>query len=201
MDPVSAILAPENWTDVLPLQSLFPAAQPLEVEIGCGKGRFLTARAAAHPSTNFLGIDRRLKRLQKTDKKIARTGLANIRLLRIDAAYAVERLLPPLSVSRFYVFFPDPWPKRRHHKRRLFSPAFMDAACAALVPGGQIHLATDFRNYFDEIHSLLSRDTRFEETPPFEPSDDERSEFELTFRAQNIPISRCSFRKALGSCL
>jgi len=178
------------------MESVFGRDGPLEVDVGCGKGRFLAARAKASPDSNFLGIDRLLVRLRKVDKKIARDGLQNVRLLRIEASYAIQHLLPPGCVSCFYVFFPDPWPKRRHHRRRLFTPAFLDSLHTALGKSGIVHVVTDHLPYAESIRSLFEADPRFLPAPDFEPgSENERTEFELLFRGQDAPIARCSWEK------
>ena len=185
---------PENWLDPLPLAGLYAAPQPLEVDVGCGKGRFLLARTAAHPQVNFLGIDRMLRRVRKVDRKAVRRGLANLRLLRCEAYYAVTYLLPADAVSTYYIFFPDPWPKKRHHQHRLFDPPFVEALHRTLVPGGAFHFATDHLPYFEEVRQIMERDARFETLPPFEPGEEERTDFELLF-IQLAPIGRCSFRR------
>ena len=191
----SAILHPENWTQRLVLADVFDSQGQLDIDLGCGKGRFLTVRAGKQPDRNFLGIDRLLARLRKVNAKIAREGLTNVRLLRIEAAYAVEFLLPEQSVSTFYILFPDPWPKRRHHRRRLFTPPFMDALHRSLTPDGRVYVATDHLSYYEKIHGLLAGDSRFHEIPAFEPTEDERTEFETLFLQQNKPIGRCGFEK------
>ena len=191
----SVILSPESWTQQLPVRELFPNNGPVEIEIGCGKGRFLTARASSHPRSNFLGIDKLLKRLRKADKKIVSAGLGNVRLLRIEASYAFEKLLPPSSVSVLYVFFPDPWPKRRHHPRRLFSSDFMESLNTKLIHGGLIYVATDHTEYAGHIRTLFSKDTRFAEVPPLEPREEERTEFETIFLEQGVRIERSAFSK------
>lgn len=165
--------------------------RPFEIDLGCGKGRFLLARAAKHPHVNFLGIDRMLKRIKKIDKKALRQNLTNIRLFRVEAYYAVTYLFPPQSIDTLYIFYPDPWPKEKHHDNRLFNPAFMDAAARTLKPRGQIHVATDHLPYFEEIYGLLKNDARFEQTDPFVPSADEVTDFELIF-AHKTP-GRASF--------
>lgn len=192
----SAIIASTDATDALPLDRIFPdGRRPLEVDVGCGKGRFLIARAQAHPATNFLGLDRLMKRLKLVDARIVRANLANVRLLHLDALYVVESLLPAAGVAAFYIFFPDPWPKRRHHRRRLFSPRFLDALDRALLPNGQVNVATDHADYFAEISKLLQRDPRFVEVPAFQTSEEERTHFELTFLKTGAPIFRLSVRK------
>jgi tRNA G46 methylase TrmB len=113
----------------------------------------------------------------------------------LDAVYVVESLLPAASVGAFYIFFPDPWPKRRHHRRRLFSPTFLDALDRTLLPDGQVNVATDHEEYFAEISKLLKQDPRFVEVPALQPSEQERTHFEITFMQAGAPIYRCSVRK------
>ena len=189
------IISPDNWLDPLPIEDLFPSPAPLEVDVGCGKGRFLVARASKNPETNFLGIDRLLTRLRKVDKKIGRAGISNVRLLRLEADYSLNFLLPPESVSVFYVFFPDPWPKRRHHRRRLLQGAFLNSVVKTLVPSGIIHIATDHLNYYEEVHRLMTDSPAFAGIAPFEPTEDERTDFELIFLSKKAEIGRCSFQK------
>lgn len=194
--PASLRIIPADWTVPLDLPVAFGhLPQRLEVDLGCGKGRFLLARATAHPETSFLGLDRQTQRLAKVERKAQRAQLANIRLLYAEAAYAVAHLLPPGSVAAYYIFFPDPWPKRRHHRRRLFDAAFLDALDTTLMPCGCIHLATDHLDYFDSIRRLLAGDARFMAREPFVTSAAERTDFELIFLQQNKPIGRCSFAK------
>ena len=194
--PISFRIIPSDWTAPLDLPAAFGRApQRLEVDLGCGKGRFLLARATAHPQTSFLGLDRQTQRLAKTERKAQSAQLTNIRLLYAEAAYAVTHLLPRGAVAAYYIFFPDPWPKRRHHRRRLFNTAFLDALDTTLMPRGCIHLATDHLDYFAGIRRLLAGDTRFMETEPFVTSPAERTDFELIFLQQNKPIGRCSFAK------
>ncbi len=189
-------IIPTDWAAPLDLPAVFGRVpQQLEVDLGCGKGRFLLARAAAHPETSFLGLDRQTRRLAKVERNAQRAQLANIRLLYAEAAYAVTHLLPPGSVAAYYIFFPDPWPKRRHHRRRLFDAAFLDALNITLLPRGCIHLATDHLDYFEHIRRLLAGDARLLETEAFVTSDEERTNFELIFIQQNKPIGRCSFAK------
>lgn len=190
---------PDDWLVPIPLERLFgpgPAAgRPLEVDVGCGKGRFLLARAAAHPEISYLGIDRMLRRIRKVDRKAVRLGLSNLRLVRVEAYYAVTYLMPAACVSAYYILFPDPWPKKRHHDHRLFNPGFVNALYRTLRPGGQVHFATDHLAYFEEVKALIDADRRFESIPPLEPSETERTDFELLFLGQ-CPIGRYSFRRA-----
>lgn len=185
---------PEDWLHPLPLARAFARPAPIEVDLGFGKGRFLLARAKDHPDVNFLGIDRMLERVRKVDNRARRADLANVRLLRIEGYYAVTYLIPPASIATYYIFHPDPWPKKRHHENRLFNPRFVDALHRTLRPGGCVHVATDHLPYFEVIHDILRGDARFEETAPFVPAEHERTDFELWYLDKG-PIGRCSFRK------
>jgi tRNA (guanine-N7-)-methyltransferase len=197
-EPDSVRIHPEDWLRPLPLSRYFPRPGPLEVDVGCGKGRFLLARARAHPQTNFLGIDRMLRRIRKIDGKAVRGGLANLRLLRVEAYYATLYLLPDHCVYAYYVFFPDPWPKKRHARHRLFNAPYLDALDRTLVPGGRIHVATDHAPYFEAIRDLLAADDRFREAPAFVPDEAERTDFERYY-IRHTRIGRCSFERAAAT--
>ena len=185
---------PEQWIDPLPLARYFGNGQPIEVDLGCGKGRFLVERARTHPEVNLLGIDRMLRRIRKIDNRIRRLGYANVRLLRIEAYYAVAFLMPAEAIQTYYIFFPDPWPKQRHQEHRLFNPRFVEALCRTLQPGGQVHVATDHQPYFESLREILRAEKRLEEIEPFQPTEEERTDFERWYLDRS-PIGRCSFRK------
>ncbi len=199
MDPVEPIIVPECWTQALPMASLFPASagreRPLAVDVGCGKGRYLMAVARKHPEMNFLGIDRMGSRILKLSRKLTRANLSHVRLIQVEATYAIRHLLPANSVSRFTILFPDPWPKRRHYRRRLFSPAFLDDLDRAMTPGATLHVATDHLDYFETITALFEPDSRFRSIPAYQPPEDERTDFEIIFAKQGKPIGRASFVK------
>jgi tRNA (guanine-N7-)-methyltransferase len=142
---------PENYFEVLNLKSVFPRGAPIEVDLGCGDGSFLVALAKQDPQRNFLGLERLLGRVRCACRKIACGNLGNARVLRIESSYAIEYLLPPNSVSVFYLLFPDPWPKRRHQRRRLVTEEFLETIYRALAPDGSFVIATDEREYFEEI--------------------------------------------------
>ena len=190
----SRVIAVNGLTAPLPIDALFDPLRPLEIEIGSGKGRFLAARAAKNPETQYLAIERMLSRVRKIDKKATRLNLSNLRVLRLEAFYTFYYLLPPHRVRAVYVFFPDPWPKRHHHNRRLFSPLFLDALWARLEIGGTVQVATDHLDYFAEIRKRLAEDPRFKEIPAMERGEDEQTDFERLFRGQGLPIGQCAFQ-------
>ena len=156
-----------SWVEPLRLAAMFPQPQPVEVELGAGDGSFLIRWAAAHPGRNFLGVERLLGRLRKIDRKGLRLGLQNLRLMRIEASYFLEYLLPPGCVSALHVYFPDPWPKRRHWKNRLVNEAFVAACDRALTPGGVVWLRTDDAAYFAQMQAVFGATKQFRavETP------------------------------------
>lgn len=193
----SSLLPSESGPKPLDLEKAFnrPGPLKLEVDLGCGKGRFLLARASAHRNTCFLGVDRRRPRIEKVGRAVQRSGLENVRLICAEVFVTVTNLIPENSVSTYYIFFPDPWPKRRHHRRRLFNPEFLDAVSRTLRQEGQMHVATDHLDYFSIIKNLLTVDHRWTEIEPFIPAENERTNFELVFLGQAKPIGRCSFLK------
>jgi tRNA (guanine-N7-)-methyltransferase len=192
VEPASAA----EWLGPLPVRQWFPHPERrLELDLGCGKGRFLLARAARYPEVNFFGIDRMLRRIRKVDNRARRLDLDNIRLLRMEAYYAVAHLLPPAAIDACYIFFPDPWPKARHEGHRLFNSAFLDALHRALAPGGTVHVATDHAPYFEQVSAVFANDRRFAPVAPFIPAEDERTDFELYFIAAK-PIGRLSVVRA-----
>ncbi len=187
-------IMPDNWLRPIPMERHFPASRPLEVDVGCGKGRFLLARAAAHPDVNYLGIDRMLRRIRKVNNKAIRLKLDNVRVLRMEAYYAVTYLIAPASVAVYYILFPDPWPKKKHHDHRLFNPAFIEALHRTLIDGGVIHFATDHLPYYEEVRARLADPRRFEETDPLVPAPEEQTDFERYY-VERTRIGRCSFIK------
>ncbi len=139
----------------------FPQAQPLEVDLGSGDGTFIAQYAQRHPDRNFLAVERLLGRLRKIDRKGLRAGLANLRLVRIEASYLLEYLLPPASVHALHVYFPDPWPKRKHRKNRLVNPRFTELAAQVLTPGGTVYLRTDDPDYFAQMTAVFAANANF----------------------------------------
>src|SRR6201984_3107868 len=185
-------LFPELHVARLEVAELFGRSAPLHVDLGCGDGSFLCEMAQQFPKINFLGIERLTKRVQKVRCKAEK--IDNVRMLRADTLFAVRYLLPESSVETFYLLFPDPWPKRRHQLRRIFTRNFLDAIAAALEKHGVLRVATDQLDYFCQIERLSCAHSCFEIADSHElvlPL----TKFERAFREQGAPIYRLTLRK------
>jgi tRNA (guanine-N7-)-methyltransferase len=148
-------------------KAIFPVTQPLEVELGCGDGSFLLNYAKQHPGHNFIGVERLAGRIRKIDRKGRRSGLKNLRGVRIESSYFLEYLLPRQSAVALHVYFPDPWPKRKHWRHRFINERFPEIAKRALTPGGVVYLRTDHESYFVQMQGVFAANTTFRvvETP------------------------------------
>lgn len=154
---------PAEADPVLNWQAVFGNGQPVEIEIGIGKGRFIIASATAQPGTNFVGVEWAAKYLRLALSRAQKRRLPNLRLVHADAREFVEFFVPSASVQALHLYFPDPWPKKRHHKRRLFEPSFLGEVARVLIPGGRLWLATDHQEYFEVMQEVLAGDARFQD--------------------------------------
>ncbi|MCK4603021.1 MAG: tRNA (guanosine(46)-N7)-methyltransferase TrmB [Phycisphaerae bacterium] len=143
------------------LREIFGNDHPVELEIGSGKGTFILARAAARPEVNFLGLEYARAYAAYCADRIRRAGLGNARMLRAEAAHFCKVCLPDECLLRVHVYFPDPWPKRRHNRRRLIQPNFLADVCRTLAPGGQLIVVTDHFGYFRHIRRVLNNAAGF----------------------------------------
>jgi tRNA (guanine-N7-)-methyltransferase len=139
---------------------------PLLLEIGFGRGEFLFDLAGRQPGRACLGVERSRKRVLKTARRLARTPLRNVRLLHAPAELAVAELLPPASLCEVWINFPDPWPKKRHQRRRLLQPAFVAALASRLAAGASLHVATDHAPYAEWIDAVLGAEPALENLAP-----------------------------------
>lgn len=185
---------PPTWFQPLELPVMFARSAPLEVELGSGDGSFLISWAGRHPERNFIGVERLLGRMRKLDKKAQRLNLENIRGLRIEASYCLEYLVPPGKATAVHVYFPDPWPKRRHHKNRLINERFVEITAGALAPDGVIHLRTDDADYFEQMQRVFGASPRFVETETPTELQEVLTDFERGFLARGIATRRASYR-------
>lgn len=134
---------------------LFGSPGPVEIEIGSGKGTFLLEQARAYPESNYLGIEWANKYYRYAVDRLGRWGLGNVRLIRTDAAGFIREHIPDGSVRVFHVYYPDPWPKKRHHKRRFVCGENLAELLRCLEPGGRIQLATDHEDYFRQMREVI----------------------------------------------
>ena len=178
----------------LDVATVFLREQPLEVELGSGDGSFLAEYARRHLDRNFIGIERLLGRLRKLDRKGRRAGLTNLAGIRIESSYFLEYLLPLRSASALHVYFPDPWPKRKHRRHRMINERFPAVAERALVSGGVVYLRTDDRDYFEQMNEVFGVSSLFEpmETPP--ELAELQTDFERDFVAKGVMTLRAAFR-------
>ena len=193
-DPDALLHDFQSITDPLSLEGLFPLPQPAELEIGCGDGGFLFEYAQRHPGRNFLGVERLLGRVRKLSKKGLREGLTNLRLLRIEARYVLEYLLPEQAFEALHIYFPDPWPKDRHRRHRLINETFPPLARRILRQKGVVYLRTDDPVYFGQMQETFQdlKDFSMENTPGEIASI--TTEFERQWLEQGRHIYRAAYR-------
>ena len=140
----------------LDFAALFGRRAPVVVEIGSGMGETTARIAAEHPEVDYLAIEVHAPGVGSLLRRVEEAGLSNVRVVQHDAVEVLRDMVPPDSLAAIHVFFPDPWPKKRHHKRRLLQPAFATLAASRLAKGGQLHVATDWREYADHVLAVLS---------------------------------------------
>jgi tRNA (guanine-N7-)-methyltransferase len=189
------IVRPPSYVERLNVSALFPKEQPLEIELGAGDGSFLVHWAAMNAQMNFLGIERLLGRLRKIERKARRLGLANVRALRIEASYFAEFLLPAGVASAFHIYFPDPWPKRKHRQHRLLNEHFTEVLRAALVQRGAVYLRTDDTDYFAQMTAVFGANGNFEAVPTPERLASVLTDFEREFNTRGISTNRAGYRR------
>ncbi len=183
----------------LELSLLFPQAQPLEVELGCGDASFLIQYAQLHPERNFIGVERLLGRIRKLDRKGRRAGLANVRGVRIESAYFLEYLLPSHCAAALHVYFPDPWPKRRHWKNRLINERFPGLARQALAPAGRVYLRTDNTDYFRQMTEVFAAETAFKPVEMPAALSRLHTDFEEEFLRRGLHTLHAAYQLVAGS--
>lgn len=191
---------PEADDAVLDWRTVFGNDRPVELEVGFGKGLFLVQTSEAQPDVNFVGIEieRKLQLYAATRMAVRKRG--NVRLGCADARLFVRDRVPAGSLQAVHVYFPDPWWKKRHHKRRVFTAEFAEACERMLKPGGQLSIATDVEEYFQIMTELVAERTRLEREPPPEehaPTHDMDylTNFERKARQQGKPIYRAVYRR------
>jgi tRNA (guanine-N7-)-methyltransferase len=188
-----------NYAEGMPRWGIPYAAAPLDLdavfgrdaakflEIGCGMGETTAAIAAAHPHNDYLGIEVHTPGVGALLKEIAERDLNNLRVIQHDAVEVVRDMIAPGRLSGIHVFFPDPWPKKRHHKRRLIQPEFVALLAARLQRGGYLHCATDWQEYAEQMLAVLAAEPLLENTAAgFAPRPDYRPQTKFEARGLRL---------------
>jgi tRNA (guanine-N7-)-methyltransferase len=194
LHPPPSTLSPLDW------RAVFGNDRPVEMEVGFGKGLFLLTAASACPDVNFVGIEIVRKYQLFTATRLAKRGLGNVRVACADARVFLPHHVAADSLQAVHVYFPDPWWKKRHHKRRLFTDAFAREVARILVPGGQLHFVSDVEEYHRTVVGVVAEQTPLRPMPPPEahaPSHDldYLTNFERKFRKEGRPIYRSRWVK------
>jgi tRNA (guanine-N7-)-methyltransferase len=194
----------DNYSRPIDLERVFPRSAPVHIEIGSGKGTFLLNQARIHPDINYLGIEWAQKYYRHSVDRMRRWRITNVRILRADAREFIAAYLPDESIQAFHIYFPDPWPKKRHHKRRFFQPANLIQVVRTLVVGAELRTATDHAEYFRIISDLLLehpevsrcfQPIEFFPTAAAEPGEWVGSNFERKYRKEGRNIHTLALRK------
>lgn len=175
----------------LALESLIPGGDSWEVEVGFGRGRYLVQRAEAEPHCRFLGIEIASEYFHLVRRRINRRGLENVILLRGEALFILASVLPGEMTDSIHIYFPDPWPKARHEKRRLLDVETVDLVLRLLKPGGKIFFATDFLDYGERVREVLSTHpgVQVDQQDGMWPGGP-RTNYEAKYEAEGRPILR-----------
>lgn len=181
------------------LRDLFPQAGPIELEIGSGKGTFLLRQARAHLDRNYLGIEWANKFYKYAADRMRRWGLTNVRMLRTDARDFVMQRLAMDSLDALHIYHPDPWPKKRHHRRRLIQADFVDAAIRAMKNGARLAIQTDHAGYFEQISEVTRSFPQLEEIAWADErygivGEDIKTNFEIKYEREGRDFYRLAFR-------
>jgi len=187
------LTTPLAWADV------FGNDHPVELEVGSGKGLFLANAGAACPGHNFLGIEVARKYATKAAERVAKKRLANVKVYSGDGRLFLARAVPSASLRAVHVYFPDPWWKARHKKRRVFAEPLVTDIERSLEPGGELRVVTDVEEYFGVIRELVASHPRFEELPLPEIKAPEHdldylTNFERKYRIEGRPIYRVQYK-------
>lgn len=188
-------------TESIDWRVLFGNDQPVELDIGCGRGTFTWHASEANPHVNYLGIELEFKEARRAAEKLWKRQIPNARIIAGDARELLSKWIVPGSVAAAHVYFPDPWWKKKHKRRRLFTDEFADLLAVVVQTGGLVHSWTDVADYFEVISALMDHHPRFESLPPppeRAPEDDldYHTSFERKKRKEGETIYRGLWRKA-----
>jgi tRNA (guanine-N7-)-methyltransferase len=201
LDPYLIEFTPEMG--IVDLTTVFQNNHPIEIEVGCGKGLFLLRSALAKPETNFLGIELDRKYQMFVATRIAKRALRNVRMAGADARIILAERLPSSCCSIIHAYFPDPWWKTKHRKRRLFTPEFVKACERVLRPGGVLSIATDVAEYFQVIVEMIAAHTALVAKPAPELNNSSAENFSTNFERKALlkgtVVNRALYEKPLAS--
>ena len=152
--------------EIIDLDRAFGRRAPRVLEIGFGMGETTAQIAAAHPEIDYLGIEVHTPGVGGLLKQLEERALSNVRVIQHDAVEVLTHMLAPSSFEGVHIFFPDPWPKKRHHKRRLIQPPFVALLAQRMKPGAYLHVATDWENYAEQVLAVLSAEPLLANTAP-----------------------------------
>lgn len=194
--PEACEFMPSDYFDRLDPRSIFGNDAPIEVDLGCGDGSFLIAMAQQYPERNFLGVERLLGRAKKVSRKAERAGLTNCKVLRLESKYVIEYLFPPKSIDRLHLLCPDPWPKARHHRRRLVQQDFLECLHTALKDDGEFCFKTDHPEYFEWVCEEMDQFKKFNkqewnEDTFFYP----KTDFQIQWEAEGKSMHQLWYKK------
>ena len=192
---------PADWFTTLNLEKDFGNDHPVELDLGCGDGTFLVQMAGEFPDRNFIGVERLLGRVRKVSRKADRLGLNNVRVIRIDSNYATQWLLPRTSFRRIHFLCPDPWPKKKHARRRqMCQMQFLKHLHSLLEPEGELLFKTDSPEYFAEARETQETCDFFEEKVWPDETDGgffyPQTDFEKQWLEEGRSMHRLRLRKA-----
>ena len=195
--------APRSPGPPIDWQQLFGNTNPVEIEVGMGKGLFLLTSALARPDTNFFGIEIVRKYQLYATTRFALRKLPNVRTVCADARWVLRQFVPPGSVSAVHVYFPDPWWKARHKKRRVFTPGFAADAARVLREGGRLLIASDVEEYFGVMTGIIRampafRELRAETSTGSVEEAGYQTNFERKARQKGTPVWRAEFERTAG---
>jgi len=188
--PPAALQAPVDWA------ALFGRPAPLLIEIGCGGGRTVIGLAQQHPELNCIGCERAGEYFSLLRERATKRALPNLKVTRTDASVLLAKFLPDGIVREYHIYFPDPWPKKKHHKRRLLTGSFCSQLRRTLEPAGTLYFATDHKEYFDEILPRMQAVFAVEPLAgPWPDAPEGRTNFEVKYIKQGRPIYRLIARQ------
>ena len=169
------------------LDRIFGRRAPKVLEIGFGMGETTAAIAAQHPENDYLGIDVHTPGVGSLLKALADRGLANVRIIQHDAVEVLQDMIAPAAFDAVHIFFPDPWPKKRHHKRRLIQAPLVSMLCERMKPGAYIHVATDWQDYAEQVLAVMSAEPQLENTvQDYAPRPDYRPQTKFEIRGLRL---------------